>query len=161
MVAQPPVDGAARTRRDVEQRTLPLSLVSSSVSAEAAERDPHLTLQHVFVQVTIYLLYLVFPLASSSALWSVQLPHLLHFAGALIYISKDMGYGLPLGEGLCDVWNWAHDRGALPRDHVEHRGRAPPRGGGRPSPVDGAVNPRRFAPAVIRPEWHSSRLLLP
>ena len=62
--------------------------------------EPHLTLRHVLVQMLIFLLFLVFPHAAWSAMWGTQLPHLFHFAGALLYISKEMGYRLACGRVL-------------------------------------------------------------
>ena len=61
---------------------------------------PQLSLQHVFVQMIIFFLYLAFPHAAAAAVWQTVLPHLFHYAGALFYISKEMGYRLARGRVL-------------------------------------------------------------
>jgi hypothetical protein len=62
--------------------------------------EPRLTMQHVLVQMVVFLLFLVFPQAAWRAMWETQLPQLFHFAGAVLYISKEMGYRLMRGRVL-------------------------------------------------------------
>lgn len=62
--------------------------------------EPHLTMRHVLVQMIIFLLFLIFPAAAARHTWAVQLPHLFHYAGALLYICKEMGFRLARGRVL-------------------------------------------------------------
>ena len=60
----------------------------------------HLTVAHVFVQMIIFFLLLVFPLAVQKTVWAAHLPELFFFAGSLFYICKEQGYRLTRGAVL-------------------------------------------------------------
>lgn len=101
-----PTDRQPEGRRDLLLRPPPRQLhwVAGWLNVLMTEPriaggEPFLTPRHVLVQMIIFLLFLVFPAAAAHT-WQVQLPHLFHYAGALLYICKEMGFRLARGRVL-------------------------------------------------------------
>ena len=85
-------------RADLLQRSAPPSAelhwvarwLNELLTRPYLDCTPFLSTSHVFVQMIIYLLMLVFPLAASKLMWSSHLPELFFFASGLFYVSKEV-----------------------------------------------------------------------